>query len=138
MRKFLTVLFTLFFVTNVVFANSFANDINRSANVLENRISHVYVTTPCRILYKVADTTHIRVSNDFITKGLYFEVNDSTLIIKSKYPINDLNLEETGKLPTVCILMKDTLPKIKASSSFTITSKNTLRKRNETTINTKE
>lgn len=137
MRKFLTVLFTLFFVTNV-FANSFANDINRSANVLENRISHVYVNAPCRILYKVADTTHIRVSNDFITKGLYFELNDSTLIIKSKYPINDFNLEDSGKLPTVCILMKDTLPKIKASSSFTITSKNTSRKRNETTINTKQ
>jgi hypothetical protein len=137
MRKFLTVLFTLFFVTNV-FANNFANDINKSTNVLENRISHVYVTAPCRILYKVADTTHIRVSNDFITNGLYFELNDSTLIIKSKYPINDFNLGDTGKLPTVCILMKDTLPKIKASSSFTITSKNTLRNRNETTINTKQ
>ena len=122
-----------------LFASTYTETtINRNSAVLNDSISQVYVNAPCRILCKVADTTHIQVTNEFINQNLYFELNDSILFIKSKYPLDEFNLPSDNNLPTVCILTKNKLPKIKTSSSYVIsTVKNTLGKNNDTTYTSK-
>lgn len=140
MRKFLLTMVTLFISVTFLFANVCKEiAINRNSAILHDSISQVYVKTPCRILYKAADTTHIRVSNEFINQGLYFELNDGTLFIKSKYPLDEFSLPSKDNLPTVYILTKNTLPKIKASSSYVILpAKNKSRKHNDTTFASKQ
>lgn len=140
MKKFLLTMVALFISVTFLFANTYTETtVNRNSAVLHDSISQVYVNAPCRILYKVADTTHIRVTNEFINQGLYFELNDSILFIKSKYPRDEFNLPSDNDLPTVCILTKNTLPKIKTSSSYVIsTVKNKSRKNNDTTYTSKQ
>lgn len=140
MKKFLLTMVTLLISVTFLFANTYVEStFNKNSAVLHDSISQVYVNAPCRILYKVADTTHIRVTNEFINQGLYFELNDSILFIKSKYPLDEFNLPSDNDLPTVCILTKNTLPKIKTSSSYVIsTVKNKSGKNNDTTYISKQ
>ena len=135
-KTFLTLICSMF----MLFAFA-ANDYKQEnlTKQHETTISTVHVDAPCRIIYKLADSTYVRVSKDFAAKGLYYEIKDSIIFIKQNVPFNDYEyLIKNEQLPIICISSNENTPKIKTSSSYKVAEKNINKTKNGTAKNNKK
>lgn len=120
-----------------IFGVSATNAIEPNTNYLCDNVvfSKVIVEAPCRLIYGVADTTFVSITNRDSLLGVRYEINNDVLYIKpnKKYDIgSDL---EKNKMPVVRIINKDTMPDIKynrSSFEMKIIKKRNIEKSNET------
>ncbi len=114
-----------------------ANTTDPNTNYLSDNVvfSKVIVEAPCRLIYGVADTTFVSITNRDSLLGARYEITNDVLYIKptKRYDVGfDL---EKNKMPVVRIINKDTMPDIKynrSSFEMKIIKKRNIEKSNET------
>lgn len=83
------------------------------------QFAKIVVEVPCRLIYGVADSTHINIRNTE-AYGLYYEIKDSVLFIKPDTHLDEILNKNNEDLPLIRIFNKNVMPTITTSSSLLI------------------